>query len=208
MLDPVKFLFQLLFLLPVCILPRQARAAAFLAVPSYTAYAQPDPAGIQISREGVTGWSSRKESVVWYGILRQPGLLRIRLSLQLPPGQKVRLQMKCSGQKRTAEAEGSSKAAIVNFGAFRIRRPGPFRFALAGIARSGATFGSPEALLLTGSAAREAHFHKNPNGACPSVHLWYSYPPHSTISTLFLFICVCPLSQTEKIILRSVGLFT
>ncbi len=184
--DPVKLPFLILFpLLSICIAARPVRASAFLSVPAYTAYGQPDPNGIQISQSVVTGWSSRRESVVWYGVLRQPGLLRIGVSLQLPPGQKVRLQMQCAGRKKAVSVEGSRKMATANFGAFRIHRPGTVRFELSGLARSGATYGSPAALLLSGSAVREAHFHKSPNGACPSVHLWYSYPPHSRIAAFY-----------------------
>ncbi len=161
-------------------------AESTLSVPSYTAFSQPDPEGIQISKDqGIVGWNNGREHVVWYGVIRQPDKLHVAVTIALPAGESSTVQMQLAGVRRSVKVHGASSPVTADFGTFAVPSPGAYQFQLSGIARSGATFGSPQALLLSGPAVREAHFSTNPNGACPSVHLWYQYPSGAKITRFY-----------------------
>ncbi|MBV9849537.1 MAG: DUF3472 domain-containing protein [Armatimonadetes bacterium] len=156
-----------------------------LRVPGYTAYLEPnpEPSGMDVSApDGVTGWSDAKTQVVWYGQIKAAGRLDLWVSLRLPAADRSRLRLTVAGQSRTAEAVGGPAPALVSFRTFSIPHPGPYRFALAGLSRTGPTFGDVDALLVGGPAARDAHFSQARTRGAPSVHLWYVTPKGANIA--------------------------
>jgi hypothetical protein len=87
----------------------------------------------------------------------------------------------------TAEAKGSSGMPLVtvDFGVLEIPAPGYYRFALQGLSRSGPAFGDPDALLLSGPAAKDAHFNLTKERGAPSVHLWYPAPREAPVEWFY-----------------------
>ena len=163
-----------------------AQAESSITVPSYTAFCQPNPEGVQISKDqGVVDWNNGRESIVWYGVIRQPDKLKVKVALLLPAGQTVHLQMLIAGVRRSVTVHGDASPVTADFGSYTIPAPSTYKFVLTGISRTGATFGNPQSLELSGPAVRESHFSTSPNGACPSVHLWYKYPTGSKITRFY-----------------------
>ncbi len=155
-----------------------------LRVPAYTAYSEPDAEALHIDTNGLTGWNDPKEKLVWYGKINTPGKLNVSLSLRLPPNATSRLTMRVNGQALTAVAKGGANSEAITFpmGTINIVAAGYQRFELEGTKRNHATFGDIDALVLSGPAARNAHFNliDRQRGA-PSVHLRYPVPSTSSI---------------------------
>jgi hypothetical protein len=66
-----------------------------------------------------------------------------------------------------------------------IPAPGYYRFALEGVSKEGKTFGEPQALLLSGPAAKDAQFNLKPSRCAPSVHLWYPVPNDTRVEWFY-----------------------
>ena len=65
------------------VIAHSVEAPDVLCVPALTAFAKPDPEGLEFSKQnGVTGWSDAKTKVVWYGELKTSGRLDLALSLR------------------------------------------------------------------------------------------------------------------------------
>jgi hypothetical protein len=158
-----------------------------LRIPAFTAYVEPDAEALAVSEEdGITGWTDRREKVVWYGRLNASGQLKIALSLRLPETSAVSFRLSVARQSLTTRASGPGSAPLVmDFGAVAIPRPGYYRFVLEGVARDGKTFGAPEALLLSGPAADGAQFNLKPSRGAPSVHLWYPVPADAQVEWFY-----------------------
>jgi hypothetical protein len=149
-----------------------------LEVPAFTAYSEPDPEALEFSNAfPITGWADNKTSVVWYGQLQTVGELAVAIRLRLPGGDQSKLQIKVGDlDLGTKLVQGAPRDITVSFGSLPITKPGAYRFALSGLARSGPVFGDVEALLLQGSATKDALFNLTPERGAPSVHLNFSLP--------------------------------
>ena len=57
-----------------------------LTIPAFTAYVEPDSDAMSVSeRDGVTGWKDAAQKLVWYGYIKNPGILTPIISLYLWP---------------------------------------------------------------------------------------------------------------------------
>src|SRR5205823_4881783 len=159
-----------------------ASPAQSLRVPASLAYAEPDPKAMEISeRDGVTGWSAARERVAWYGKHRSTGTLNVSLAVRLPVGEGSRLRLavarhapgvRATEQWLIARVQGQGRSVVVDFGSVTIASPGYYRLSVQGLAKTGATFGDLDALVLAGPAARGAGFNRPPEQrGAPSVHL-------------------------------------
>jgi hypothetical protein len=149
-----------------------------LGVPAFTAFVEPDPEGAEVSEEkGVTGWTSGKERVVWYGKFAAPGRVDVGLSLRLPAESTSHLRLTVAKRSLTATATGGVDPVTVSFGSIEIPAAGNYRFVLEGLSKTGPTFGDLDALLLSGPGMSGAHFNLRPEQrGAPSVHLSYPLP--------------------------------
>src|SRR5690242_1651744 len=142
---------------------RAQSAAEPSRVPAFTAFIEPDPEGAEVSEDrGVTGWTSGKERVVWYGKFAAPGRVDVGLSLRLPAGSTSRLRLTVAKKTLTATATGGTDAVTLSFGSVEIPAPGYCRFVLEGLSKTGPTFGDLDALLLSGPAMSDVHFNLRP----------------------------------------------
>jgi hypothetical protein len=176
----------------LCLAPGAAWAddtlQSALRVPAFTAYSEPEPEALEFSeRNGVTGWTDDKNRIVWYGRLNVTGRLETAVALRLPAGEHVKLRLTVAGKAVTAEAQGGdgTQPITVPFSAVEITAPGYYRFALEGLQKDGKTYGAPEALLLDGPAAVEAHFNLLERRNAASVHLGYPLPNDAKVAWFY-----------------------
>lgn len=161
-----------------------------LRLPARNAYSEPDGEAVRFPEDGpATGWRDGGQRIAWYGDLRHPGALKAALALRLPAGQTADLRLTLTGwrtpggketrlpskaAKATSAADGA--ATSVDFGTVEVPFAGYWRFALEGVGKSGETFGQPEALTLSGPAAKDANVNRSKWRSPASVHLGYPLP--------------------------------
>ena len=125
----------------------------------------------------VHGWSDMKTALVWYGQVRSTGYLNVSVRVKVPRGEHSVLQMQVGDEVLPAkDVRGSWRMQTVSFGSVNVAHPMAYRFALSGMQRSGASFGTIGSLKLTGDAATMALFNLTPVKGAPSVHLNYPLP--------------------------------
>ncbi|GGH10871.1 DUF3472 domain-containing protein [Silvibacterium dinghuense] len=153
-------------------------APASLAIPGFTAYAEPDPEAFEIpATDPIQGWSDSKTTIAWYGLIRTPGKLDVAVRLHLPTGAQSRLSMKVGDHElKSKTVRGADGMVTVSFGSLNIEQAGGYRFALSGVKKSGQDFAEIDSLILTGPAVKNALFNLTPQRGAPSVHLNFSLP--------------------------------
>ncbi len=156
-----------------------AHVHAELKVPAFTAYAELDAGGVTISKEkGVTGWTDKKQRVLWFGEIKSAGKLSAVIRAKGDDGRSLRLTV--GGQS----LEATIKKGTASFGEFEIAKPGYVRFELA--TRSGGDEkGEIEAMVLDGPAIKGAHFNLEPRRNAASVHLFYPTPKDAPIAMFY-----------------------
>ncbi|MDB5293746.1 MAG: hypothetical protein JWL69_4987 [Phycisphaerales bacterium] len=142
-----------------------------IRVPGFTAYLDPNPNAAHVDRSGVTGWAG-DDRVVWGGVLAK-GELTATVIVKLPEGEEAKLRLTIGGQSKLAEIKGIGADTPAKFGAFDIASAGYQKIELAGISKSGKTFGNIAELILSGPAAKDAFFNLKPRRNTASVHLHY-----------------------------------
>ena len=161
-------------------------ARAELRVPGFTAYLDPDVNGARISESsGITGWSDPNLKVLWFGELKTPGEVTCAVELRLPAGRESRLRLTVAGTSREASAVGGTNMVRVAFGSFPIKMAGYQNFTLESLNAGGTSSGDIEALVLDGSAIRDAHFNLNERRNAASVHLMYPIPAGTNVEAFY-----------------------
>ena len=155
---------------------------AELRIPGCTAYGAPDFDAIRLHKErGVTHWKDAKQSVLWFGELKQAGKLDAAIAITLPEGTApVKFKLTVAGKSLEVEASGSGEV-VVKFGSFDIAAAGYQKFTL----ESPAPAGEIKALVLDGPAAAGAHFNTDPRRNAASVHLAYPVPDQTDVQAFY-----------------------
>lgn len=156
-------------------------------IPAFTAYAEPNPESMEIADSGpINDWTDASTTIAWYGIIRTAGRLDVAVQLTVPQGETVKLRMKAGEHELAARTiHGIGQAVTVSFGSVKIDTTGGYRFALTGLKKSGASFGSIDELLLSGDAANNALFNHTPQRGAPSVHLTYTVPDDAKVEWFY-----------------------
>ena len=172
-----------------------AAARAELRIPAATAYLDPNVDGAHISaRSGVTGWKDPALKVLWFGEIKTPGSLGCAVALRLAEGASSKLRLTVAGQSREATAQGAGTNLVtLSFGKFDIKAAGYQRFTLESLNDQGRPFGDPDALVLGGPAAQDAHFNLKPRRNAASVHLAYPTPKGTNVEAFY-----CELTGVEE----------
>lgn len=145
-------------------------AFADLSVPAYTAYLEPEPEALEVGANGIAGWSKPGISVVWYGGFAQAGQLDARIRLQAASSGACTAELAVDSEShRRVIAVG---ATSVDFGIYRIKKPGYHRFALRDHSGN-REMGALVALELSGAAAEGCRFNLKERRNAASVHLHY-----------------------------------
>jgi len=160
---------------------------AELRVPAFTAYLDPNPSGARVSeKSGITGWTDPALKVLWFGEIRTAGSLDCSVALRLPEKAASKLRLTVAGQSREAVATGAGAAPVtVHFGVMNIAAAGYKRFALESLNAAGQPFGDLDALILSGPAAKDAHFNLKPRRNAASVHLAYPVPKGTDVAAFY-----------------------
>ncbi len=132
----------------------------------------------QISKEGLTEWSSKEAVVATYVRLARPGTLALRLVATSSGTSTVRVTI---GNKSITLVLKAGDSVDNPAGEWDIATPGYLKIELRGVSKKSTTFGQPSAWILQGSAVDGATaFVKNNEGNFfywgrrgPSVHLNY-----------------------------------
>jgi hypothetical protein len=165
-----------------------ASAQGQLRVPAFTAYFDPDPDGARTSgRSGlITGWQDPKLKVLWFGDIKTPGELKCSVALRLAKDATAKLKLTVAGQSREVSVKGDGTNTVVaGFGALKIKTAGYQSFALESSNAAGQPFGDIEALVLDGSAIKDAHFNLKPRRNAASVHLFYPAPKDTKVEAFY-----------------------
>ena len=162
--------------------------AAPLVIPAHTAYIEPNPSAARVAPgRGVRGWRGRDAHVNWFGNIRSTGALKAAVRVRLAGGRSSKLRLTLDDVSREATARGGDGGIVnVDFGEWEVERQGYRRFRLESLNGDGAPNGEPEALLLDGPAAENAHFNLKPRRNAASVHLAYPIPKDRNVA---LFYC-------------------
>ena len=184
----------LLFLFAVFSGIVQAAPAYSLTVPAETAYLVPDPNGARVKAgEGITKWADPKLKVIWYGMLKNKGVLKAALKIKLESGKRSRLALTIAGKTSERSITANSDSAmLVDFGEFTIHEPGYHAFQLGFMNMKGLPAGDLKALLLDGPAMANAHFNLKPRRNAASVHLRYPVKKGTEMSAFY-----CELTAIE-----------
>ena len=176
--SPVKLVMVFLVLLLFTPSAQITTKPEALRVPAFTAFAEPDPEGLEFSEQnGVTGWNNDRINIVWYGEIKTAGRLGVAISIRLPEKTTSKLQLRVAGQSLVATVRGEgAKPVTVPFGSFQIPSPGYHSFTLTGLFKEGVTFGDVDALVLDGPARKDSHFSLLAERGAPSVHLAFPIP--------------------------------
>ena len=174
-----------------------ANCAAELRIPAYTAYAEPDPEAVRITRQdGITGWDDPRISLLWFGDFQHPGLVNCALALRIVPGEAYRLRLTFAGRSREVLARsGSTNRLTVTAGDFEITKPGYQQLKLESLNLPGKPGPEIEAILLNGPGAAEAQFNLKPRRNAASVHLFY---PTAGLTNIDAFYCEVT-AQTDPV---------
>lgn len=152
---------------------------AELSVPAFTAYAEPDFRGMEISKEhGITNWKDKNQRVLWFGDIKTPGKLSAKIKLTGDEGRTFRLTVGEAGH------EAVVTNGVASFGEFEIAKAGYVKFELTSKADSDGK-GIIVALVLDGPAAKDAHFNLEPRRNAASVHLFYPTPKDEQIAMFY-----------------------
>lgn len=155
-------------------------------VPAFTAYLDPDFDGARVGNDGIHGWNDPAIKVLWGGELKTPGKIDCSLALRLSAGATSSLRMTLAGQSREATASGNgTNTVVLKFGSFDIPTAGYQRIALESLNKKGTSAGQLEALILSGPAARDAHFNMKPRRNAASVHLSYPSPKDTPVEAFY-----------------------
>ncbi|HEV2211627.1 MAG TPA: DUF3472 domain-containing protein [Verrucomicrobiae bacterium] len=162
-------------------------AFAQLRVPASTAYAVPDPEGVDISRQGVMGWKEPATELLWFGEFKHTGEAECALVLRPVPGAESRFRLTISGTAHEFVAKGDGAEPVtIPAGKFPIPNAGYEKITLQLLNPPGQPAGEIQALVLDGPAAADAHFNLKSRRNAASVHLLY---PTTRLTNITAFYC-------------------
>ncbi len=165
--------------------------AATLIVPAFTAYAEPDPYGMDFSKDGITGWKNQTNSISWYGFFKNTGSLRVGIKFHLSEGVKWSSRISVDNQVLTKACSGSGeKTQKLDFGTLKIHSAGYHRVTLGSYSDPNVSKPDIISLELTGLPCNDSHFNMDERRNASSVHLSYPTPVKQNITGFYNEIMV------------------
>src|SRR5262249_22131399 len=146
---------------------------AEVRVPAYTAYSEPGPEAVHVSRRGITEWNDRNTKILWFGEFKHSGEIQCSLLMRVPNGGESKLRLTLAGASRESAARGAPTNPLGDAGPFTLPTPGYYPFALQSLNSPDRQPGDIEALILDGPAAADAHYNLKQRRNAASVHLFY-----------------------------------
>ena len=150
---------------------------AALRVPAFTAYTDPNPDALRVSKErGISGWGDASQQVLWFGELKATGALTASVAVKAADGVKLKLAVNGGAH------EASVKGGLADFGSYTITKAGYTKFELS---LTSGEAEAVEALVLDGPAVKDAHFNLEPRRNAASVHLMYPAPKGAEVAMFY-----------------------
>lgn len=173
------------FLLTLCLCT--PAAAQSITVPGHTAYLSPDQGGARVvADKGVMRWHDAGTKILWYGQFNKTGDLRVSLSLSPASNGRWPLQIRVAEQPRDASVNGQQgERQTVDFGSFTITKPGYHCLELSCLNEGKQPALDVESLIVSGTAAQDAHFNLKPRRNAASVHLAYPIERTAQVSAFY-----------------------
>ncbi len=174
-----------------------------LKIPAFTAYFQPDPdQGPRRESDGrLEGWTAATR-LEWFGRIANPGELSVALQLAGVTPVDAALKFSVTAhddatalRNWTLRVPQGTKAVELPVGRVNIAKPGYFRFSLESTNQGAGELPSLTALVLSGLAAKDAHFSNVERRNASSVHLGYSVPIKSKDEIEWFYLELTPKSE-------------
>lgn len=159
-----------------------------LRVPAFTAYMMPDPGSARVSEtQGITRWKDPAQSVNWFGRFSSSGELHAKVQLRLRQDAVSELQLSIGESATSLKIHGAGEdhPVTADFGLFLIPTEGYQRISLSSLNQTGTDPGSIDQLILSGPAAKGAHFNLKERRNAASVHLAYPLSEHRDIAAFY-----------------------
>ncbi|MBL9142228.1 MAG: DUF3472 domain-containing protein [Verrucomicrobiaceae bacterium] len=150
---------------------------AELRVPAFTAYTDPNPDAMRVSKDnGISGWSDKAQHVLWFGELKAAGAFTASVAVKAKDGVKLKLAVNSESH------DAAVNNGVANFGSFTIAKAGYTKFELS---RASDEVEAVDALVLDGEAVADAHFNLEPRRNAASVHLAYPTPKDAEVAMFY-----------------------
>lgn len=169
---------RILFVLFVLLLSFQVRGENLKVEFNGNAYVTAGRDGARITEQGLTQWNGLASVISVYFYLHQPEELTLLLNAR---GQSV-VNVTCDGKKKRVKLS-SDQFSEIPVGKVSIKTPGYVRVDIAGVKKSGDSFGEISALVLNGLKGKASYvkgFSSYWGRRGPSVHLAYTLPEQET----------------------------
>jgi hypothetical protein len=153
-------------------------------IPAYISYVEPIGPGVTIDeKKGITNWTSDQIEIQCYFYLANTG----ELNLEMQADYETESILKATFNEKTMEVKTAknSQQKNLNIGNFNISHAGYYCLQLKGISRKGKQFPSISAFVISGAAAKGAHFNTQPRRNAASVHLKYILPDTSKVEWFY-----------------------
>ncbi len=174
-----------------------------LRIPAFSAYFQPDPdQGPRREPDGrLAGWTSATR-LEWFGRISSPGELSLAIELAGVASLDAALKLSVTPQTGadvlrtwTLRVPKGTAAVELPAGRVNIATPGYFRFSLESTNKDASELPSLAALVLSGPAAKHAHFSNVERRNASSVHLGYSVPAKSKDEIEWFYLEITPKTE-------------
>lgn len=165
---------------------------AQVKIPGYTGYAVPaeDNDNMFSSPAGLQNWSGSGRQISYYFHLPQAGALKTDLMLRTDaPGAEITASLAGREFKLKVPATGAAYKKI-SLGSVSIARPGFYQLVLRGKPGQKGKIADIQSVLLSGAAAKNAHFNPVARRNAASVHLFYPQPDSLKIQSFYQEITI------------------
>jgi hypothetical protein len=160
-----------------------AQESAPATIPGFTAYANPNENGVDISsRNGVVNWTDSATTIKFYCHISTPGTLKLALNAKSDAASKVRITL--NGVTKVIEITGGDFTHIPVLQT-KIKTPGFYDITLKGIEKQGKIYADVKEVTLEGPATKGIQFNPKSWRRSASVHLNYTPPEGKNVEYFY-----------------------
>jgi hypothetical protein len=147
--------------------------------------------GGNIGDKGLTSWKNEQSFAKVFFLPTQPGEIYVALKLKSTTGNS-RLKVSLDDETKSYETDISQgqEFTLIPIGAFAINSKAYHHIVIRGVSKTGSNFPDIEAVVLSGSAAKNIQFNKSPYRGAPSTHLRYPVPGDSAVKWFYSEVMV------------------
>ncbi len=145
----------------------------------------------RIGENGLIFWKDEKVTTRIFFLPKQKGVLFVAIKLKATAGNsKLQISMDEDKKNYSIIVEKSSGYVTVPVGSFSISSTGYHYLLIKGISKTGLTFPDIDAIVLSGTAAKNIAFNSSQYRGAPSVHLRYPVPGDSAVKWFYSEVMV------------------